>query len=81
MAALADMIPGDIDILMAVVLPALIPQVSDPRIIIQNFNPPQNSLVAPNLLPPGMKFNIRLPEIKHVSPKFIKNKLQLKGNP
>lgn len=76
---LADMIPGDIDILNAVVLPALMPQISDPRIIIQSFNPPQDTVITPNLTPPGMKFNIRLPEIKHVDPSFVKNKLQLKG--
>ena len=65
--------------LNAVVLPALMPQISDPRIIIQSFNPPQDTIIPPNLTPPGMKFNIRLPEIKHVSPKFIQKKLEIKG--
>jgi hypothetical protein len=76
---LADMIPGDKETLNAVVLPALMPQISDPRIIIQSFNPPQEMLVPPNLTPPGMKFNIRLPEIKHVTPTFVKKQLQIKG--
>ena len=73
------MIPGDVEVLNAVVLPALMPQISDPRIIIQSFNPPQDTIIPPNLNPPGMKFNIRLPEIKHVSPSFIKKKLEIKG--
>ena len=76
---LADMIPGDTEVLNAVVLPALMPQISDPRIIIQSFNPPQDTLIPPNMTPPGMKFNIQLPEIKHVSPNFIKKKLEIKG--
>lgn len=76
---LAAMIPGDVEVLNAVVLPALMPQISDPRIIIQSFNPPQEMLVPPNLTPPGMKFNIQLPEMKHVTPSYVKKKLNIKG--
>lgn len=73
------MIPGDIEILNTVILPALIPQVSDPRIIIQSFNPPHETLIPPNINPPAMKFNITLPKIHHVSQAYLKQKLHIHG--
>ena len=47
-----------------VIMPTLMPQVSDPRITIQTFNPPSNEILPPNLGPRVLNFNVKMPEIK-----------------
>lgn len=45
-------------------MPASTPQMSDPRIIVQTYNPPSKDALPIKLAPPAMKFNLIVPKPK-----------------
>ena len=62
--------------LRTAVIPASTPQMSDPRIIVQTYNPPSKGGLPVKLNPPPMKFNFLLPK---QNPQIIKNEVHELG--
>jgi hypothetical protein len=78
MAQLLDLIKGAKGFLNPLLMPTMIPQVSDPRITIQTFNPPNNAVLPPNLGPKVMDFNVNMPDIYTTSPDLVHNDFSIK---
>ena len=57
-------------------MPASTPQMSDPRIIVQTYNPPSKNALPVKITPPPMKFNLFLPKPKQ---QFIINDIHYLG--
>lgn len=58
------------------IIPASTPQMSDPRIIVQTYNPPSKAGLPVKLNPPPMKFNFLVPK---QDPQIIKNEVHELG--
>jgi hypothetical protein len=58
--------------LRTAVVPASTPQMSDPRIIVQTYNPPSKAALPIKLNPPPLKFNFLVPK---QDPQIIKNEV------
>ena len=80
LSMLLDLIKGAKGFLNPLLMPTLIPQVSDPRITIQTFNPPNNAVLPPDLGPKKLNFEINMPDIYTSGPDFVKNELFVKEN-
>jgi hypothetical protein len=72
LSMILDLIKGAKGYLNPLLMPTLMPQVSDPRITIQTFNPPNNAVLPPDLGPKMLNFDIKMPDIYTSGPDVIR---------
>ena len=80
MDMILKLIKGAKGYLNPLIMPTLMPQVSDPRITIQTFNPPNNNILSPDFGVKMLNFDIKVPDIYTSGPDFVKNELFVKEN-
>ena len=73
-----DLIKGAKGYLNPLLMPTLMPQVSDPRITIQTFNPPNNAVLPPDLGPKALNFDIKMPDIYASGPDIVRHDVFIK---
>lgn len=78
LSMILDLIKGAKGFLNPLLMPTLMPQVSDPRITIQTFNPPNNAVLPPDLGPKALNFDIKMPDIYTSGPDVIHNEMFVK---
>lgn len=78
LSMILDLIKGAKGYLNPLLMPTLMPQVSDPRITIQTFNPPNNAVLPPDLGPKALNFDIKMPDIYASGPDIVRHDVFIK---